>query len=70
MVIDRHFTQLLRAHYEMDDSCISREFRVVYHRFIDVAADTAGLDYSRVREGVFVQLHICLRLNLAAMSRQ
>ena len=69
-VIDRNFSQSLRAHYEMDDSCISREFRVVYHRFTDVVADTVGPNYSRACEGVFIPLHISLRLNLVAMSRQ
>ena len=69
MVIDKHFTQTLHAHYEMDDSGISREFRVVYHRFTDVVADTVGLDYSIAPEGVFIPLHIGLRLNLATMSR-
>ena len=70
MVIDRHFTQWLHAHYEMDDSGISREFRVACHRFTVVAADTTGPDYSRACEGVFIPLHISLWLNLAAMSRQ
>ena len=69
MVTDRNFTQSFHAHYEMDERCIGRKFRVVYHCFTVVAANIAGADHSRAREGVFILQHFDLKLNLA-MSHQ
>ena len=58
------------AHYEMDDRCIGREFRVVYHSFTADIANSAAEYHPRARVGVFKPLHIGLRLNLKAMSLQ
>ena len=70
MVTDRNFTQSFHAHYEMDERSIGPEFRVVCHCFTAIAANTAGADHSRAREGVFIPQHIGIRLNLEAMSHQ
>ena len=58
------------AHYEMDDRCIGREFRVVYHSFTAAAANSAAKYHPRAQGGVFNPMHIGLRLNLKAMSHQ
>ena len=70
MVTDRNFTQSFHTHYEMDESSIGHEFRVVYHCFTPVVANTAGADHSEAHEGVLILQHIGLRINLVAMSRQ
>ena len=65
METDRNFSQSFRACYEMDERHIGRDFMVVYHCFIAVAANIAGADHSRAREGVFIPQHFDLMLNLA-----
>ena len=69
MVTDKNSMQSFRTYYEMDDRCIGREFRVVYHSFTAAAANSTGAYHSRPSVGVFTPPHIGLRLNLMAMSR-
>ena len=62
--------QYFRAHYEMDDRCMGRDFRVVYHNFTATVANSTSAYHSRASVGVFTPSNIGLRLNLTAMSHQ
>ena len=70
MVIDKHLTKLHRVHYDMGYGYIGRKFRVEVHICVVIAAVASFIVCSRAHDGDFIPLHIGLRLNPVAMSRQ
>ena len=63
--------QDFHVHYDMEDSYIGYEFKVVYHSLSTTAAvavNFAGGFHSGTREGAFSPLHFILRIKSMTMS--
>ena len=61
--------QSFSVHYDMEDSYIGCEFRVVYHSLFVATVNSAGGYHSRTHEGAFTPLHFGLSIKSTAMSR-
>ena len=70
MVTDKKLMQAFCAHYDMEDSYIGCEFRLVSHSLSAAAVNSVGGYHSRTREGVFTPLHFGINIKSMAMSHQ